>query len=89
MYGKAPAKVTIYSEYVFSNVVSILGSGGGDYDIKALAAACGLKPTHNFKRRVMQLVDQGVIKAHAARTANGGLIAVFSLPEVVSSEEQK
>ena len=88
MYGKAPQKVTVYSEYVFSNVVSILGAGQGYYDIKALAAACGLKPTHNFKRRVMQLVDQGVIKARASLNANGGMIAFFSLPEVANQGDR-
>lgn len=89
MYGKAPQRVTVYAEYVFSNIPTILGAGQGDYDMKGLAAACGLKATHNFKRRVMQLVDQGHIKMTPVFDANGGLTALFSLPEVDNQENQK
>jgi len=82
MYGKPAYKDTVYFEYVKANVLSILGTGKGAYDIKALAAACGLKPTHNFKRRVHQMIDLGLIVGVPALTANGGMYAVYMLPEV-------
>lgn len=82
MYGKAPTKTTMYSEFVKANVTTILGAGEGQYDIKALAAACGLKPTHNFKRRVLQLVDDGLVAIDLMRTEDGRYIAVYGRPEV-------
>jgi hypothetical protein len=82
MYGKVPRYETVYFEFVKANVVSILGMGQGVYDMKELAAACGIKPTHNFKRRVMQLVELGIIKADVALTGRGSMKAVFMLPEV-------
>ena len=82
MYGKAPVKETIYSKFVFARVLNVLEQGRGVYDIKDLAFACGLKPTHNFSRRIMQLVDQHHIIMIATHNANGRLTAVFCLPEV-------
>lgn len=82
MYGKTPRYDTVYFEFVKANVTSILGMGQGVYDMKELAAACGLKPTHNFKKRVMQLVELGIIKADVALTGRGSMKAVFMLPEV-------
>jgi hypothetical protein len=87
MYGKTPYKDTVYFEYVKANVASMLGQGKVRYDLNQLAALIGLKPTHNFKRRVMQLVSLGVIAADVAYTENGSLKAVFKLPEVESKEE--
>jgi hypothetical protein len=83
MYGKTAYKDTVYFEYVKANVVSMLGQGKGAYDLKELAALIGLKPTHNFKRRLHQLVDLGVIAAEVAYTETGSMKAVFMLPEVV------
>lgn len=82
MYGKAPSKETIYSLFVSSRVLVVLGEGRGVYDTKELAFACGLKPTHNFKRRIMQLVAQRLIRMTAAYTEKGRMTAVFTLPEV-------
>lgn len=87
MYGKTPRYDTVYFEFVKANIPSILGTGQGVYDMQGLASACGLKATHNFKRRVMQLVELGIIRADVAFTENGGLKTVFSLPEVVTQEE--
>jgi len=86
MYGKTPRYDTVYFEFVKANVLSILGSGQGVYDMPALASACGLKPTHNFKRRIMQLVEIGLIRADVALTGKGSMKAVFMLPEVEKSE---
>lgn len=86
MYGKVPQKETVYSSYVFGAVLSYIQAGQGAYTIEALAAACGLKPTHNFKRRVMQMVDRNIIMMSPAFGVNGRLIALFSLPEVIQEE---
>jgi hypothetical protein len=82
MYGKAPSKDTIYSEFVSARVRDVLGQGRGAYDIKELAFACGLKPTHNFKRRIMQLVAQHQVNMIATFTERGRITAVFCPPEV-------
>lgn len=84
MYGKTPRYDTVYFEFVKANVISILGAGQGYYDIKALAAACGLKPTHNFKRRIQQLVDLGLIVGIPAVSTRGGMYVLYTLPEVNS-----
>lgn len=86
MYGKAAYKDTVYFQYVKANVVSMLGQGKAIYDLKELAAQIDLKPTHNFKRRIMQLVELGVIVADVAYTETGSLKAVFRLPEVKSGD---
>lgn len=73
---------TVYKEFVFSNVRSILGEQGGAYTINDLAVAVGLKPTNNFKRRVKQMVDEGLIHAYPAFSPRGGLMKIYtSLPE--------
>jgi hypothetical protein len=87
MYGKVPRYDTVYFEYVKANVTSILGAGQGAYDMNELAAACGVKPTHNFKRRVMQMVELGIIKADVALTGRGSMKAVFMLPEVAKESD--
>ena len=75
-----PRYNTAYAEYVFSNVVSILGGGAGAYDIHALADMVGLKPTHNFRKRIRQMVAEGRLMAHTAFTLRGGLMIVYTLP---------
>lgn len=76
-----PRYTTAYAEYVFSNVLSILSDGAGAYDINTLAAKVGLKPTHNFKKRIRQMVAEGRLKSFAAFTPRGGLMLVYTLPE--------
>ena len=87
MFGKAPRKNTVYSEFVNANVPSMLGQGKGAYTIEELALALGLKPTHNFKRRVWDLAVRQVIAATPAFTENGRMITVYHLPEVVTEKE--
>ena len=86
MNGIGGRRVTVYSSYVFSNVLSILGAGQGAYDINALAAACGLKPTHSFRSRVNDMVASGLIVAVPAYTEKGGMIAVYHLPVAETKE---
>lgn len=85
MNGIGQRRITVYSSYVFSNVMSILGTGQGAYDIKALAAACGLKPTHSFRSRLVDMVNSGLIVAIPAYTERGGMIAVYHLPVAVET----
>jgi len=77
-----PRNNTAYSEYVFSNVVSILGGGAGAYDIHALAEKVGLKPTHNFRKRIRQMVAEHRLAAFTAFTPRGGLMIVYTLPDI-------
>lgn len=86
MYTKRSSN-TVYKEFVFSNVRSILSEQGRAYTIVDLAGAVGLKPTNNFKRRVKQMVDEGLIHAFAAFSPRGGLMKVYtSIPTVETKE---
>ena len=64
---------TAYEQYVFTNLVTIVRSGGGAYCYKELAEMVGLKPTQHFRRRVNQLVQSGVFKLVPAFTPRGGI----------------
>jgi hypothetical protein len=78
---------TVYSEYVFSNVVSILSGAGAAYNISDLALAVGLKPTSNFKRRVNQMVSEGLIHSYPAFSPRGGMMKIYTtLTEVQALE---
>lgn len=69
---------TVYKQFVFSNVSSILGGAGQAYNINDLAGLVGLKPTGNFKRRVNQMVEEGLIHSFAAFSPRGGLMKVYT-----------
>lgn len=85
--GTKRSSNTVYKEFVFSNVRSILGQQGRAYTINDLAGEVGLKPTNNFKRRVKQMVDEGLIHAFAAFSPRGGLMKVYtSIPTVETKE---
>ena len=64
---------TAYQQYVNTNLVSHVRSGGGAYNYNELAAMVGLKPTQHFRRRVNQLVQSGVFKLVPAFTPRGGI----------------
>ena len=78
--SKLPVNNTVYKEYVFSNVRLVLGGAGVAYNVIDLASAVGLKPTNNFKRRVNQMVSEGLIVAEPAFSPRGGLMKIYSLP---------
>lgn len=79
MSTQLPSRTTAYSSYVFSNVASIVREGQGAYTYDELAGMVGLKPTHNFRARVRQMVAEGVLKAIAAFTPRGGIETRFTL----------
>lgn len=78
MSTQTPARNTAYAEYVFANLPSIVRSGGGLYTYTDLASMVGLKPTHNFRKRVKQMVAVGLLFACAAFTPRGGIEARFT-----------
>lgn len=73
-------RFTVYSSYVFSNVLSTLAVGQGAYTMDELASMVGLKPTHNFRRRIRQMVDRGLIVAKPVFSSGKGLTAIYMLP---------
>jgi len=82
-----PRNSTVYKEFVFSNVSSILSGAGIAYNINDLASLVGLKPTNNFKRRVNQMVAEGLIHSFAAFSPRGGLMKVYtSIPTELTKE---
>jgi len=80
-------RTTAYATYVFSNLPPTVKSGGGLYNYEELAAMVGLKPTHNFRKRVKDLVAAGVLEFHAAFTPLGGIEARYSTVEVQAPKE--
>lgn len=75
---KLPHNKTVYAEYVFSNVMLALNEQGREYTVVDLASAVGLKPTNNFKRRVNQMVAEGLIIAFPAFSPRGGMMKVYT-----------
>lgn len=88
MSSKLPSRNTVYAQFVNSNVISILSAGQGAYTMDELARMVGLKPTHNFRRRVIALVQLGQLKAEAVFSPRGGLMALYSLPVIEKEVEQ-
>lgn len=78
----AQARLTAYAQYVFSNVKEAARSGGGVYSYDELAAMVGLKPTHNFRRRINEMVSDGSLKLCPAFTPRGGIENRFHYPEI-------
>lgn len=73
-------KDTVYKQYVFDRVGQALTDNRGVYDMNALAAMVGLKPTHNFRKRVHQMVKEGLVEANTVFSPRGGLMHVFTAP---------
>jgi len=71
---------TVYKQYVFDRVGQVLQDTDRLYTYEDLASSAGLKPTHNFRKRVNQMVAEGLIKAHVVFSPRGGLKHMFSLP---------
>jgi len=81
MSSQLPIRQTAYAEYVNSNLTLLVAERGGAYTYSELAEMVGLKPTHNFRRRVKALVAAGALWSNAVFTPRGGLEARFSTPE--------
>jgi len=88
MSSKLPSRDTVYAQFVYSNVLSTLAVGQGAYTVDELARMVGLKPTHNFRRRVKALVQSGQLKAEPVFSPSGGLMALYSLPVIETTMEQ-
>ena len=71
------SRTTAYASYVFSNLPARVLEGQGLYNYQELAAMVGLKPTHNFRKRVRDLVAGGTLQAIAAFTPRGGIETRF------------
>lgn len=86
MSTKVTSRTTAYAEYVFSNVSTTVRAGQGAYNYAELAAMVGLKPTHNFRTRVRQMVAEGRLKAIASFTSRGGIEARFTEPQIETGD---
>jgi len=69
---------TAYAEYVFTNLTSIVSSRVGLYSYSELAELVGLKPTHNFRKRVRQMTSEGTLQAVPTFTPRGGIELRFT-----------
>lgn len=86
MSSQLPIRQTAYAEYVNSNLTLLVAERGGLYTYQELAEMVGLKPTHNFRRRVKALVAAGTLKAHSVFTPRGGIEVRFAMPEGYTTE---
>lgn len=77
---------TVYKQYVFDRVGQVLSDRWGAYNYDGLAELVGLKPTHNFRRRVREMVQAGLLKSVTAFTPRGGLTILFHHPTVEPTE---
>jgi len=77
---------TVYKQYVFDRVGQGTEQSWKAYTYDELAALVGLKPTHNFKRRVREMVQAGLLKSVTAFTPRGGLTILFHHPTIEPSE---
>lgn len=81
------SRTTAYSQYVFSNLPPTVKSRVGLYNYFELAELVGLKPTHNFRKRVRQLVSEGLLVATACFTPAGGIETRFTSPTDENTKE--
>jgi len=69
----AQSRLTPYAQYVFLNVLKFARVGRGMYSYDELASGVGLKPTHNFRRRINELVKDGKLVLCPSFTPRGGI----------------
>lgn len=77
---------TVYKQYVFDRVGQGIQQAYKAYTYEELAVLVGLKPTHNFKRRVREMVQAGLLKSVTAFTPRGGLTILFHSISIEQSE---
>lgn len=70
---------TAYEMFVKSNVPQAVRAGQGAYNYKELGQMVGLKPTVNFRRRINELVRDGVLLLVPAFTPRGGIENRFTV----------
>jgi len=67
------SRLTAYAQYVFTNVSHFARVGQGCYTYDELAGGVGLKPTHNFRRRINEMVSDRTLVLCPAFTPRGGI----------------
>lgn len=74
------ARLTAYAQYVFTNISQFARVGQGMYSYDELASSVGLKPTHNFRKRINEMVADGSLILRPAFTPRGGIENRFMAP---------
>lgn len=74
------AKNTVYKQYVFDRVGQCTSAMSAAYTYDELAVMVGLKPTHNFRRRIREMAQAGLLGTITAFTPRGGLTILFHHP---------
>lgn len=64
---------TPYRQFVFTYVEEAARVGQGMYSYNELAVMVGLKPTANFRKRINEMVADGILKLCPAFTPRGGI----------------
>ena len=83
----AQSRLTPYAQYVFSNIEEFARVGQGMYSYDELASAVGLKPTHNFRKRINEMVADGKLKLCPAFTPRGGIENRFMITPTTETTE--
>lgn len=77
--GSTRTVTTPYEMFVKTNVPQAVRVGQGAYNYKELGELVGLKPTANFRRRINELVRDGVLRLVPAFTPRGGIENRFTV----------
>lgn len=78
--GSTRKVTTPYEMFVKTNIPHAVRAGQGAYNYKELGEMVGLKPTANFRRRINELVRDGVLRLVPAFTPRGGIENRFITP---------
>jgi len=79
---------TVYKQYIRERVGQGCNETKEFYTYESLAALVGLKPTHNFRRRVREMVSEGLLEVNTVFSPRGGLMHVFGakIPDISGVE---
>lgn len=76
-----PLTSGLYAAAVREAALAVIG-GGGDFTIRSLCEKSGLKPTKNLRRRLAELVYEGVLGYTFGYSERGHLVGFFHKPVI-------
>ena len=78
MKSKAYIRFTDYQDYVCTKLGYTMYYMNTYFTMQEFADACGVKPTHNFRRLMNRLVDDGLYERFFKHNEKGRIAALFA-----------
>lgn len=78
-------RYSAYATLVINSIYALRESGGGRFTAEQLAAALGFKLTHNFRRRLREAAQMGVVKLNLLYADSKRMVFEY---ELIPYEEQ-